>query len=390
MQTFPTIERSSLYMNNSDTTYWIGFSAIKNIGPRTIQQISERFSTMESAWRASASELIKKGIQPQYAHAITEQRNSVNLELLQNTIQQSGQEVVTLNDEQYPSILKEIHSPPALLYVRGTLPPNDIVTLAVVGTRGTSQYGRAVTPQLVGDLAQAGVMIVSGLALGIDALAHRAALDNNGITTAVLGCGLNTIYPRTNSSLAHAIIENNGCLLSEYPPGTEPLKGHFPARNRIIAGLSRGVLVIEGDDDSGSLITARCALDQNRDVLAVPGNITHAGSRGPNTLIKMGAALVSSADDVLNALDLDYHTTNHHSNAPKLDTDEEKILWNALSSGPLHIDEINRMCKLNISTISATLAMLEVKGSVLHLGGMRYIQKAKNTYKTQWQKHKKA
>ncbi|MFA5134311.1 MAG: DNA-processing protein DprA [Patescibacteria group bacterium] len=345
---------------------------------------------METAWNAAAAELVKRGIQPQYARTIVEQRNSVDPELLQRTVEDSGQTIITIQDERYPALLKEIHSPPALLYIRGTLPPDGVPALAVVGTRRTSPYGRTITPRLVGDLARAGITIVSGLALGIDALAHRAALDAGGTTAAVLGCGLDTVYPRTNINLACSIIEQGGCLLSEYPPGTEPLRGHFPARNRIIAGLSKAVLVIEGADDSGSLITARCALDQNRDVLAVPGNITSARSRGPNALIKMGAALIMDTEDVLNALGVEANTPTGQQCAPKLDTDEEKILWDLLSSGPLHIDEINRMCKLNTSTINATLSMLEVKGAVQHLGGMRYTQAAGHTGKIQWQKHKRA
>ncbi len=285
-----------------------------------------------------------------------------------------GLSVIKIHDSAYPRRLKEIHSPPKLLYIKGVLPVYTNLALAVVGTRKTSPYGRAITPTLVGALARAGVLIVSGLALGIDALAHQAALDAGGQTIAVLGCGLDAVYPVANWQLANEIVSRGGALISEYPPGTPPLKQHFPARNRIISGLSRGVLVIEGSEDSGSLITAKFAVDQNRDVLAVPGNIMSKTSTGPNNLIKMGAKAVTSAEDVLAALDLEL-AGQYRENSTIIPTSpDEELLLKCINHEPVHIDEIIQKSKLNTSIINSTLTMMEMKGFVRHLGGMYYVR----------------
>lgn len=281
---------------------------------------------------------------------------------------------VFITDKHYPRRLKEIHSPPKVLYIRGSLPQCLECTLAVVGTRKTSPYGRAVTPELVSALARSGIVIVSGLALGIDALAHQAALDAGGQTIAVLGCGIDAIYPIANRRLGLEIIKRGGAVISEYPPGTPPLKQHFPARNRIISGLSRGVLVIEGAEDSGSLITAKFAVDQNRDVLAVPGNIMSATSTGPNNLIKMGARAVTSAHDVLEALDLELADRYRENTRVIPATAEEEKLLACMGHEAVHIDEIIQKSKLNTSIINSALTMMEMKGIVRHLGGMYYVR----------------
>ncbi|MFA5051477.1 MAG: DNA-processing protein DprA [Patescibacteria group bacterium] len=361
-------------MEKNELIYWMAFSSIDSIGPQKIIKLAENFPNMKTAWRATSPELRRAGLGEKDASIICESRGSIRPEKFLEKIEQSGISVVTIQDPNYPRRLKEIHSPPALLYYRGRLPANLDLGLAVVGTRKTSAYGRMVTPDLIGTIARTGVVIVSGLALGIDTLAHQAAVDVGGKTIAVLGCGLDVLYPLANRLLAEKIIATGGCLVSEYPPGTKPLRQHFPARNRIISGLSRGVLVIEGGENSGSLITARCAIDQNRDVLAIPGNITSPSSAGPNNLIKMGAKAVTSADDILTAVDLEMAEQYYKNSVILPASPEEEKLLSCIGREPVHIDEIIQECKLNTSIINSSLTMMEIKGIVRHLGGMYYIR----------------
>jgi DNA processing protein len=356
----------------SDIPYWIAFSHIESIGPQKFKLLTAFFPDMKTAWNANSFEFKLAGLTEKDIAVINIRRNELDPGQLLEKIERLGLSVVTINDASYPRRLKEIHSPPSLLYIKGKLPAHIDLALAVVGTRKTSPYGRTVTPTLVQALARTGVIIVSGLALGIDALAHQAALDAGGQTIAVLGCGLDEIYPVSNRRLAEDVISHGGALISEYPPGVQPLRQHFPARNRIISGLSRGVLVIEGSEDSGSLITAKCAIDQNRDVLAVPGNIMSKTSIGPNNLIKMGAKAVTSAEDVLAALDLELaEQFRENSIIIPASPDEEKLL-ECIGHEPVHIDEIIQKSKLNTSIINSALTMMEMKGIVRHLGGMYY------------------
>lgn len=274
----------------------------------------------------------------------------------------------------YPSRLKQIHKPP-LLYVRGALIDADEPCFAVVGTRAPTTYGRQIVGELVEPLARAGLTIVSGLALGIDALAHEAALNAGGRTIAVLGGGVDdgSIYPVTNRNLAFRIIKEGGAVISEFPPGAESFKSNFPQRNRIISGLSLGVLIIEAKEDSGSLITARAALDQNREVFAVPGDITRATSIGPNNLIKMGARPVTTASDILDALGLENLKESAAARAIHPDSKEEAALLPHLSREPVHIDELVRASGLPVASVGSALTLMEIKGKIRHLGGMNYV-----------------
>jgi DNA processing protein len=259
-----------------------------------------------------------------------------------------------------------------VLYVRGSLAPEDDWSLAVVGTRRPTYYGREVTEEIVGDLARNRITIVSGLAKGIDATAHRAALDSGGRTIAIFGCGLDVVYPSDHVKLAREIMER-GALVSEFPLGTRPKAENFPRRNRIMSGMSLGVLVVEAGETSGALITARWALEQNREVFAVPGSVLSPASRGTNRLIQEGAKLVRECNDILEELNLTMAVQQMEVKELVPATETESLILKHLSSEPTHIDEVGRQCGLPIATVSSTLAMMELKGTVKQVGGMNYI-----------------
>jgi len=359
---------------NRDNKYWLGFSYIKGLGASKIKHISKYFQSMKNAWQADFKDFKKINFRNIDIYNIINQRNAIDPITLEENLTKLNIGYLTLADEHYPVLLREIFSPPPILYIKGAIPQNNHLALSVVGTRKTSVYGRHVTPQLIKPVAENGIIIVSGLALGIDTIAHQSCLDGGGQTIAVLGCGLDKIYPATNYKLAEKIITSNGCIISEYPPGTEPFRQHFPARNRIIAGLSKATLIIEGDYKSGSMITAKFALESNRDVLAIPGNITNNTARGTNQLIKKGAYLIEDYKDILEL----YHLPNDLRKDNKiLDTtltDDEKLLLNTLAIEPLYIDEIIQTCKLNTSITNATLVLLEMKGYVKNLGDDKYVR----------------
>jgi DNA processing protein len=352
--------------------YWVAFSQIECLGPQKLKRLCEYFPDMQTAWRACFGELMRAGLTAKDVEMIITQRNTINPDQTWEELLHHDISVITIKDKNYPKLLREIYSPPGLLYVKGTIPDNYDFAVAVVGTRKITNYGRQITPEIVRELAGIGIVIISGLALGVDALAHQSCLEAGGQTIAVLGCGLDTVYPITNRRLAEEI-SRHGAVISEYPLGSQPLKQHFPCRNRIISGLSRGVVVIEGNEDSGSLITAKCALEQNREVMAVPGNINNQTSKGPNKLIKMGASVVTSATDVLESLDLNLvkQFTVNKKILPA--TAEEEELLKFLSAEPTHIDEIIQKSKLNTSIANAALTMMEMKGMVRHLGGGNYV-----------------
>ncbi len=274
----------------------------------------------------------------------------------------------------YPPLLKEIKSPPEQLFILGDLPPLDAPTIAVVGARRCTNYGARVAHEITLALAQAGIVIVSGLAYGIDQTAHTATLDAQGKTIAVLGCGLDQLTSTEQKLLAKRILESQGAIVSEFALGAPPFKANFPRRNRIISGLSLGTLVIEATASSGSLITAKFALDQGREVFAVPGSIHSETSRGTNGLLKTGAHVVTSAHDVLDVLGLSgVALTREATVPPKAETKEEAILLPLLTKQPVHLDEIIRKSGLPTSTVSSCLMMMEIKAKVRHVGGNYYI-----------------
>ena len=277
------------------------------------------------------------------------------------------------NDPAYPPLLRNIKSPPEYLFILGDLPPEDAPTIAVVGARHCTEYGQRVAYEISSALAAAGVIIVSGLASGIDQVAHAATLEAHGKTVAVLGCGLDQLTTTPQKRLAKRILEHQGAVVSEFALGTPSFKANFPRRNRIISGLSLGTLVIEATASSGSLITAKFAMDQGRDVFAVPGSIHSETSQGTNGLLKSGAHVVTSANDVLDLLGLSGVALSRQPSPPKPETKEEAILLPLLSKQPIHLDEIIRASGLSSTLVGSCMMMMEIKAKVRHVGGNYYI-----------------
>jgi DNA processing protein len=362
-------------MNNHQLPYWLALSQISALGPITWQRLIDYFETMEDAWRADIGELITSGIEPKIATTIIDQRKTIDPEKCLADIQKADCNVVTILDNAYPRLLKETYAPPALLYYIGSLPTEGDTCIGVVGNRANSGYGQRVTHDIASQLASAGVTVVSGLALGVDAIAHAAAVEANAPTVAVLGSGINMIYPRTNYTLAEKIIATGGCVLSEFCLGTEPYKSNFPRRNRLIAGLSKAVIVTEAGEKSGSLITAKFALEANREVMAVPHSIYNVGSMGPHQLLRDGAHLVTCGNDVLLALNIESVETIKEITAVAPTSANENILLSLLTVEPLHIDKLAIASRLDISIVSGALALLELKGRVIHLGNQCYAKK---------------
>ena len=286
-----------------DLKYWVAFSRIRSLGTKRFQLLENHFASMEAAWSASLGELRKAGLDDKVASKVATQKESISPDEELSRVERAGIQALTWHDAAYPPRLKEIADPPPVLFVKGELLPDDERSVAVVGTRRATAYGREVATALTTDLARNEVTIVSGLARGIDGLAHRAALDGGGRTIAVLGSGLDIIYPQEHKQLADEI-ESRGALVSEYPLGTRPDARHFPRRNRLMSGMTLGTLVVEAPEKSGALLTVNHALEQNREVFCVPGSIFSPASRATNYLIQQGAKLGMDYKDVLEELNL--------------------------------------------------------------------------------------
>ncbi len=358
-------------MPEIELKYWVGFSLIHGIGRVRIGQLESYFGNLANAWKATSSELKQAGLDDSVLRAITATRPKISLDDEMEKIDRYGVKALTYHDDDYPARLKEIYDYPPLLYVRGSLLPQDEWCVAVVGTRRATVYGRQVTEEIVADLVQNKITIVSGLAKGIDAIAHTSALEAGGRSLAICACGLDIVYPSEHAGLARRIMQQ-GALISEYPLGTRPKADKFPRRNRIMSGLSLGVLVVEAGETSGAMITAHLALEQNREVFAIPGSILSPASNGTNQLIQEGAKLVRNYRDVLEELNLTAvaHQIEMKEILPASDT--ETALLKQLSAEPTHIDEVCRLTGLPISTVSSTLAMMELKGMVKQAGAMNY------------------
>ncbi len=340
------------------------------------QKLIGYFPNLADLWQAEFGELAKAGLDENIANEFLLWREAVSAEKITERLDKEGIRPISLPDKDYPRLLREIADPPHTIFVRGRLPPEETACLAIVGTRQHTVYGKLIAEKLAGELARLGVAIISGLALGIDGVAHTAALDAQGLTVAVLGSGLDSqhVYPAPHRRLAERIVSAGGAVISEYPPDFLAALYTFPARNRIIAGLSLGTLVIEAPESSGALITARCALDYNREVLAIPHPITSLKGVGCNNLIKMGAKLVSTAEDVLEALNLQsILQTSPRQAALPLDPAEAKIMQ-ALANEARQIDAIIKETALDSSVVNSTLTLMEIKGLVKNVGGMTYIK----------------
>jgi DNA processing protein len=356
-----------------DRHYRIALTAVRGIGPVRMRRLLSAFGGAEAAWRASPGDLRAAGLEEKVTAALVALRRSLDPETLPARLERAQTRAVVPGDPDWPARLDELPDAPLVLYLRGSLTPADERAVAIVGTRRASNYGREVTRRLAADLAAAGVTVISGLARGIDAVAHQASLAAGGRTIAVLGCGTDIIYPSEHRQLVGEITAA-GALLSEYPPGTPPDAPNFPARNRLIAGLALGVVVAEAPARSGALLTADFALEQGRDVFAVPGSILTGGYDGCHKLIQDGAMLVTSAADILTELDLVRREAQAAARRlPLGDNPAEQALIDLLSSEPVHIDELGRASGLAVSTLNATLTMMELKGLVRQAAPMNYV-----------------
>jgi DNA processing protein len=368
-------------MTNGELFAYVGFNVFPGIGPARFSLLIDYFGSAEAAWKAAEKELLRVHMPERIVREFVSFRRGFNGEDGKEyfrKLEQSGVVILTKKNPKYPKLLSQISDAPYVLYVKGKrseIPINLDRTIAVVGTRRITAYGREVTRSLTTELVACGFTIVSGMAYGVDAVAHTAAMDAGGKTIAVLGCGIDIIAPPSNTALYHRIAGGGGAIVSEVPLGIRPAVGLFPARNRIISGLSLGVVVTEGADDSGALITARNAGEQGREVFAVPGPITSAYSRGPARLLKNGAKLVESVDDIMEELGITHHpkTYNHQRSREYAGlTKEEETLVMILTKDTASIDELVRVSGLTTQVVSATLTVLEMKGIVKSTGDNLY------------------
>jgi DNA processing protein len=360
----------------SDVAYWIGFNRVPGVGPARFRALLDFFGNdLSVAWEADSWTLARAGLDRRTIESIEATRPKIDLDRELGLVEKYGVTVLTWADAAYPRLLREIPASPPVLYVRGELTADDEWCIGVVGTRKVTAYGRQVAEKLTAGLAEAGLTIVSGLALGVDRLAHQTALDVGGRTIAVLANGVEQPYPAANRKLAEAIVaEGRGALVSDYPIGTRPEAANFPPRNRIISGLSLGTLVIEAGERSGALITARNAIEQGREVFAVPGNVFSAASEGTNDLISQGATPALSAEGILRALDVQMAEPQKVVRQVIATTPQEDQLLAQLGSEPLHIDEIGRWSGVAPAQLSGLLALMELKGLVRQVGAMMYVR----------------
>ena len=352
--------------------YWFALKSVPLVGNVSFLRLIAHFGTPERALRATAPELTQvKGLSRAAAASLIAHDYRPFAEAECAALERSGAAVVDILSASYPRLLMEIPDPPPYLYVLGELKGSENA-VAIVGSRRASQYGLCTATRLARDLALQGVTVVSGMARGIDTAAHWGALKGGGRSIAVLGCGIDVIYPPENAAL-HDSLSKGGALITEFPMGTAPLAENFPRRNRIISALSKGVVVVEAGEGSGSLITARYALEQGREVFAVPGNVTCSGSRGANGLIKEGAKLVERVEDILEELGMEPHGPVQAAGPPSFSlTPQEAELYALLSRGPLQIDDIIVQSALTAGEVSATLLRLELKGAIMQLPGKHF------------------
>lgn len=358
----------------ADTIYLHGLNLFPAFGPKRLGLLGNHFETYAEAFSAPTVELIAAGVDAALAQKFTQFRETIDLEAENEKLQNLDIHLISIRDALYPQLLLECGLPPSLLYIRGTIPAPDCAIISVVGTRKITPYGMSTTPRILGPLIDAGILIASGLAYGVDALAHTQAIQKHKPTIAILGGGIDdkTIYPKNHALLAQEVLEKGGCLMSEYPPGTPPFKQNFVARDRIISGIAMGTLIIECSLKSGSLITAQYTLEQNRRLYAVPGPIYAEQSRGPNNLIKMGASVVTEAADILN--DLNISQVASPDVAQQDYTPTEQMVLAILTTEPMTVDAIIQNSDADASAITTTLTFLEMKGAIRNVGGQQYIR----------------
>jgi len=374
------IPRCSSYtagMDIEERAYWVAWSCVAGIGPARMHALLRAFGTLQAAWGQPLAALRAAGLTERVATrartAFSERDPAAEWErLIKHDIT-----VLTEEDPDYPERLRATVGAPALLFVRGAFTAADDLAVAIVGTRRMTSYGREVTFRLATGLAAVGVTVISGLAKGVDGIAHKAALNAGGRTLAVLGHGLDTIYPRDHGALAAQIVADGGALVTEYPPGTRIDPANFPARNRIISGLALGVVVVEADQKSGAMITADYAAEQGREVFAVPGSILSEMSVGCHALLRDGARLVTDVDDILNELRLDLRQTQRavQQELPTLPgVPGADAVLRVLSAEPLHIDDLCRESGLAMSDLNSLLVHLMLAGAVRTAGPQLYVR----------------
>ncbi|GHO88935.1 DNA-processing protein DprA [Dictyobacter formicarum] len=367
----------SAELSLTELSYWIAFSRVMGIGPVRFQLLLDYFKDdVASAWQAPPQELTRAGLDQRTIESFLKQRSNIDPANELKRLEKLRIQVITWKDACYPPLLRKIEYAPPVLYTCGQLTEDDLhYSIGIVGTRKMSSYGRQVTEHFTKELVKGKITIVSGLALGVDTVAHNTALDNGGRTIAVLACGLDTIYPPSNYHLAKHIVDSGqGVLLSSFPLGIKPEAGNFPARNHIISGLSLGVLVTEAPPKSGALITANSALVQGREVYAVPSNIFSSSGAGVNKLIRDGAHPVTEVSDILDHLNIHTVPLAETSVLREPENEEERAVLALLSREPRHIDDLIRDSDLAANTITATLAILELDGLVKQIGSMQYVR----------------
>lgn len=363
---------------DNNTKYWLALTGIKGIGSAITTRLIDRFKTPVNVFQVSLKELSQvRGISEEIAAKITGFSGWEDIKEQMDRAASRGIKIVGREDGNYPASLLNIYDPPPVIYSLGELMPDDGRAVAIVGARNPSSYGLEITENFSYSLAKAGVTVISGMARGIDTAAHRGALKAGGRTIAVLGCGLDTIYPPENRKL-FVDIQKSGAIISEFPLGTSPNPGNFPRRNRIISGLSFGVVVVEASLKSGSLITARHALDQGREVYAIPGNVNSPGSKGTNSLIKEGAKLVERPEEVLEDIlpqGSFTATSLEAAGRPEREfkmTDHEKNIFSSIGPEPIHIDDLAKACSMEMKNMTSTLLSLELMGAVRQLPGKMF------------------
>ena len=361
---------------DKDKKYWLGINACYEIGPARMRRLYSYFSSMRDAWQASDNEWRKAGLQEKVILSLRQTVLKINPDEEEARLKKEQIEVITIREDNFPKNLKNIDRPPAIIYLKGEIKKIDQIALAIVGTRKMSLYGRQVTERIALDLARSGMTIVSGLARGIDTVAHESALSAHGRTIAVVGSGLDerSIYPQENVNLIRKITSGNGAVISEYPPGTPALPQHFPARNRLISALSLGVLVTECPQRSGALLTARAGLEQGKEIFAVPGDIRDLNSEGTNNLLKVGAKPVTCASEILETFGFSKAVAEK---AKKIipETKEEAKILEYLSIKPIEFDFLVKKTKFDSSTVSSVLTMMEIQGKVRNVGMNQYVLK---------------
>lgn len=371
-------------LEKQELKYWLAWNKVKEIGPIRFSNLMNSFSSLEEAWNNTRKRDIGKILHlgQNTWRKIESQKQNINPDSELSLLEKIKVNVITIKEDDYPVLLKYIYDPPPIIYFRGNFLDmvNNKKTLAIVGSRKATYYGRKIAREISFELASRGYTIISGLARGIDTNAHLGALEAGGKTVAVLGCGIDRIYPAENVSISNKIVKN-GAIISEFPIYTKPEKNNFPRRNRIISGLSMGTLVVEAAGKSGALITADYSLDQGREVFAIPGSIHSFLSKGCHDLIKQGAKLVNSYQDIIEELETkDYNKSSENCNKEDENinigdlNEYEKHFLKYISTDPLHIDEITNLTELSPAQVNETLLSLELKNLIREVEGKRYIR----------------